>query len=61
MPLVYPSGDTVVVTVSCEDSVFVVHDAGLGSMGLSSYGVNITKAMAARLAKIAEQYGPADN
>jgi hypothetical protein len=57
MPLVYPNGESVVVTVSPHSEGLVVHDSGLGSMCLATHGVNITKNMTARLTKIAEHYG----
>jgi len=57
LPLFYPNGDSVVVTLTAERGEYVVHDAGNGAMLLNSYGVQVTKTMAKKIAALADVYG----
>lgn len=56
-PVVYPDGRAVTVVVSVESGEYVVHDAGFGSMFLTSSGVKFSKQIRKRLASMAEVYG----
>lgn len=57
LPLVYPNGDTVVVTVARDGDGFVVHDSGNGYAALVAHGIAVTAKMAQRLEAIAQHYG----
>lgn len=57
LPLAYPNGDTVVVTVASENEEFVVHDSGNGSSVIAAHGINLTQKLTVKLAEIAEHYG----
>jgi len=57
LPLVYPDGDTVVVTVSAEGSGYVVHDSGGGGAVLAAHGVPITAKLEQKLVRLASHYG----
>lgn len=57
LPLVYPNGETVVVTVAAEGDEFVVHDSGNGSAILAVYGVSLTPKLNHKLSEIADHYG----
>ncbi|MBL8672055.1 MAG: hypothetical protein JNK11_15455, partial [Alphaproteobacteria bacterium] len=57
MPVVYPSGQLVNVVVSAERGAYVVHDASAGAMQLTASGIDLTRAMAERLERLAQDYG----
>lgn len=57
LPLFYPNGDSVTVTVVAERGDYVVHDAGTGVMILNSNGVQVTKKLTQRVVELAEMYG----
>lgn len=57
LPVVYPTGETVVVTVAFEGEAYNVHDSGNGAAALSAYGLSITDNLAKRLVEIAAHYG----
>src|SRR5690242_1510334 len=57
MPVVYPTGHTVTVEVTVQGGHYVVHDAGFGSMSLTSAGVTLTKSLQERLSLLAKYYG----
>jgi hypothetical protein len=56
MPVIYPNGECVTVTVTMEGTGCVVHDAGLGAMYLTSEGIRISRQLSARLAALAARY-----
>lgn len=57
LPLFYPNGDSVTVTVAAERGEYIVHDAGSGAMLLNSHGINVSKNLAAKVARLAAHYG----
>ena len=57
MPVVYPTGQSVAVVVTVAGGDYVVHDAGFGSMYLTSSGVSVTGNLKEKLAGIAQMYG----
>jgi hypothetical protein len=57
MPVVYPDGRAVTVVVTVESGQYVIHDAGFGSMYLTSAGVQFSKQIRKRLASMAANYG----
>lgn len=57
LPLFYPNGDMVAVTVSAEQGAYVIHDAGNGVMLLNSHGMELTKKLKAKISSLASQYG----
>ncbi len=56
-PVVYPDGRAVTVVVSVDSGEHVVHDAGFGSMFLTSSGIKLSKQIRKRLTSMAEVYG----
>lgn len=57
LPVVYPTGQCVSVVVAVAGGDYIVHDAGFGSMYLTSAGVAMTKKLIDRLSRIAASYG----
>lgn len=57
LPVVYPNGEAVTVVVTVEGGEYLVHDAGFGTMYLTSAGVDLTRNLAKRLAGLAARYG----
>lgn len=57
LPLAYPNGETVVVTVSTENDAFIVHDSGNGTAVLAAHGINVTPKLNHKLSGIADHYG----
>ena len=57
MPVIYPDGQAVIVVVTVEGGDYVVHDAGLGVMYLTTAGIKFTKKLRERLASLATHYG----
>jgi hypothetical protein len=57
LPVVYPNGQCVSVVVTVAGGNYVVHDAGIGAMSLTSAGVDLTKALAKKLARLGKDYG----
>ncbi len=56
-PVVYPNGQLVTVAVTIERGGYVVHDAGLGAMYLSSEGIRLTRQLTSRFYELATRYG----
>lgn len=57
LPLVYPTGDTVTVTVAPEVDSFVVHDSGTATALLSAGGVTLTSRLSGKFSELAIHYG----
>ncbi|MBF0375323.1 MAG: hypothetical protein HQL39_18155 [Alphaproteobacteria bacterium] len=57
MPLVYPNGQGVAVTVERNGDRYAVHDAGSGMMYLATCGVAMTKRLAVETRRLAASYG----
>lgn len=57
MPVVYPNGQCVSVVVTVAGGNYIVHDAGHGAMTLTTSGIDLTKALAQRLARLGKDYG----
>lgn len=57
LPVVYPNGQCVSVVVTVVGGNYVVHDAGFGAMALTASGVDLTKALAHKLARLGKDYG----
>lgn len=57
LPLFYPDGGSVTVTVAAERGEYVVHDAGNGAMVLSASGVHMTRNISQKIVGLAEHYG----
>ncbi|WP_299443928.1 hypothetical protein [uncultured Rhodospira sp.] len=57
LPVVYPSGQAVSVVVTMDRGGYVVHDASIGSMYLTSMGVKMTKRLREKLDRYARAYG----
>jgi hypothetical protein len=55
-PVVQPNGECVTVLVAPEGDGYVVHDAGLGSMYLTSEGIRLTRETISRLSIVAARY-----
>lgn len=58
MPVVYPNGECVsVVVTTVPGSSYIVHDAGLGAMYLTSAGLSLTQKLTDKLMRLAQTYG----
>ena len=57
LPLVYPNGETIAVTVNAEGDGYTVHDGGNGVSALAAHGINITPKLGHKLVEIAGHYG----
>jgi hypothetical protein len=57
MPVVYPTGESVVVVVTVHGGEYVVHDAGFGAMYLTSAGITLNETLQMRLSALAHHYG----
>jgi hypothetical protein len=57
LPLFYPDGGSVTVTVTAERGEYIVHDAGNGTMVLNSSGVQMTRNLSQKIVSLAEHYG----
>jgi hypothetical protein len=57
MPLYYPDGGSVTVTITAERGDYVIHDAGTGTMVLNASGVQMTKKLGQKVQKLIEHYG----
>lgn len=57
LPLFYPDGGSVTVTVTAERGEYIVHDAGNGAMVLNASGVQITRSLSQKIFQLAEHYG----
>ena len=57
MPVIYPTSQCVSVVVTVAGGEYIVHDAGFGSMYLTSAGVSMTKKLRDKLSRIAGSYG----
>ncbi len=57
LPVVYPTGQCVTVVVTVAGGSYIVHDAGFGSMVLTAAGVDLTRKLAIKLAKLGKDYG----
>jgi len=57
LPVYYPTGEAATVVVASEPGRFIIHDAGMGAMSLSSHGLNLTRRLAQRLDETAAHYG----
>jgi hypothetical protein len=57
MPVLYPTGKCVSVVVTVAGGDYIVHDAGFGTMHLTSAGVSLTQGLKEKLVRIAEYYG----
>jgi len=57
MPVVYPTGQMVTVVITVEGGDYLVHDAGLGAMCLTSSGARLSANLERRLADLARHYG----
>lgn len=57
MPVVYPTGQMVTVVITVAGGDYLVHDAGLGAMCLTSAGARLSAQLERRLAELARQYG----
>jgi hypothetical protein len=55
-PVIYPNGDCVTVVVATDGENCVVHDAGFGSMHLTSEGFRLNKEMRVRFSALAARY-----
>jgi hypothetical protein len=57
LPLFYPDGGSVTVTVVAERGDYLVHDSGSGTMFLSANGITLTKKLSQRIHDLAAMYG----
>lgn len=57
LPLFYPNGDSVTVTVHADKGEYLIHDSGNGVMVLNAHGVELSKKLGKRLAEMAHAYG----
>jgi hypothetical protein len=57
LPLFYPDGGSVTVTVVAERGDYVVHDAGNGTMLLNANGISLTKKLSQKIRELAAMYG----
>jgi hypothetical protein len=57
MPVVYPTGQMVTVVITVADGDYLVHDAGLGAMCLTSAGARLSAQLERRLMELARHYG----
>lgn len=57
LPLFYPDGGSVTVTVAAERGDYLVHDAGSGTMVLNASGVQMTKKLGRKILSLTEHYG----
>lgn len=57
LPLFYPNGDSVTVTVHADKGEYVIHDSGNGVMVLNAHGVELSKKLSKRLTELALAYG----
>jgi hypothetical protein len=57
LPLFYPDGGSVTVTVTAERGEYIVHDAGNGTMILNASGVQMTRSLSQKIVSLAEHYG----
>lgn len=56
LPVAFGDGELVNVVIERADDVFVIHDAGLSAMRLTSAGVSLSKHVAFRLNEFARRY-----
>lgn len=57
LPVVYPNGQSVNVTVTMQRDRYVVHDSGAGAMYLTSVGMKMDKRLRDKLSRYAKAYG----
>jgi hypothetical protein len=57
LPLFYPDGGSVTITVTAERGEYIVHDAGNGSMVLSANGIQMTRNLSQKIVSLAKHYG----
>lgn len=57
MPVIYPTGSTVTVVVTVQGGEYLIHDAGMGAMALTSSGITLSKTLEERLSALAKHYG----
>ncbi|PZQ97015.1 MAG: hypothetical protein DI533_15820 [Cereibacter sphaeroides] len=57
LPLYYPDGGSVTVTVTVQRDEYIVHDAGNGTMVLNASGVQMTRKLSQKIKGLAEHYG----
>ncbi len=57
LPLFYPDGGSVTVTIVVEKGEYIIHDSGSSVMLLNSNGVGLTKKLSQRINDLVEMYG----
>ncbi len=57
LPLFYPDGGSVTVTVAAERGDYVVHDSGSGAMFLNANGLQLTKKLSEKITSLVGMYG----
>ena len=57
LPLFYPDGGSVSVTITAERGEYIVHDAGNGTMVLNASGVQMSRNLTQKIVGLAEHYG----
>jgi hypothetical protein len=57
LPLYYPDGGSVTVTIAAESGEYLVHDAGNGAMVLNACGVQMTRNLSKKIVSLAQHYG----
>jgi hypothetical protein len=57
LPVVYPNGQMVTVVITVADGDYLVHDAGVGAMCLTSTGARLSVQLERRLVELARHYG----
>jgi hypothetical protein len=57
LPVIYPNGQAVSVTITLQRDRYIIHDSGAGAMYLTSLGLKLDKRLRERLSEYAKSYG----